>query len=96
MFTSDQDRNTAVVIRKLLRVWGWGAQEKEEGWGRSVGGTETVLNHRILFMGKCGHRMGWGGGRERESYVEGSLCRSRASSPPSSLIPHRPRVHGIF
>ena len=44
MFTSDQDRNPAVVIRKQLRGWEWrgggGSRRRRRGAGWDVGGIE--------------------------------------------------------
>ena len=39
-FTSDQDRNTAAVITKLLRGWGGGGDMGAKGRRRGVDGTE--------------------------------------------------------
>lgn len=65
MFTSDQDRNTAVVIGKLQRAWGGGGgvgARRKRGTEDACWGNGEVLNHRLLFMG-ADVAAGWDGVR---------------------------------
>lgn len=97
MFTSDQDRNPAVVIREQVRdwEWEWGGRRRRRGYGEGCWGEQRSSESRDLIHG-ADVATGWDGARVgspspvlRAGYTEQGFCIP--CLPPAPL----PRVHGI-